>query len=203
MTSLEARVRRAVREEVAIVPYDDAWPDAFGREAAHLRASLPPGLVRRIEHFGSTSVPGLCAKPIVDMLVEVTSLRAARTVIAPILAAQGYDYFWRPSFGDNVPPWYAFFIKRDGNGKRSHHIHMMTRRPIFRGHWARLRFRDYLIAHPDVAAEYGRLKTRLAHAHPNDRVAYTVGKSDFIADVMARIDLLPPSASSLPKGRRP
>lgn len=185
MTSLAERVRRAVREEVAIVPYDPAWPYAFRREAAHLRAVLPAGSVRRIAHFGSTAVPGLCAKPVVDMLVEVSGLRTAREVIAPILEAEGYEYFWRPSFGDDVPPWYAFFIKRDGAGRRSHHLHMITRRPVFRAHWARLRFRDHLIAHPAVAAEYGRLKRRLADAHPNDRVAYTAGKSEFIAAVMA------------------
>jgi len=67
-------------------------------------------LIRRIEHFGSTAVPGLAAKPIIDMLVEVPSLRAAKLDVAPVLCAAGYEYFWRPTFGDNVPPWYAFFI---------------------------------------------------------------------------------------------
>ena len=66
----------------------------FRQEAEHLRACLPSLLIRRIEHFGSTAVPGLAAKPVIDMLVEATSLRAARAEIAPILEAQGYDYFW-------------------------------------------------------------------------------------------------------------
>jgi GrpB-like predicted nucleotidyltransferase (UPF0157 family) len=183
---LDERVQEAVREEVAIVPYDPRWPELFQREAEHLRTCIPMELIRRIEHFGSTAVPGLAAKPVVDLLVEVTSLRAARGQIAPILQARGYDYFWRPTFGDSTPPWYAFFIKRDDRGTRTHHIHMVTRRRAFREHWDRILFRDYLIAHPEMAQEYARLKERLATDHPNDRVAYTDGKSQFIAEVMKR-----------------
>src|SRR2546430_2783370 len=88
MNIREERVQRAVREDVGIAPYDSHWPDLFGREAQHLRSCIPAGLILRIEHFGSTAVPGLAAKPIVDMLVQVTSLRAARTEIVPILEAQ-------------------------------------------------------------------------------------------------------------------
>jgi GrpB-like predicted nucleotidyltransferase (UPF0157 family) len=186
MSTFRARVQKAVREDVAIVPYDSHWAELYRWEAEHLLSCFPKGLIRRIEHFGSTAVPGLAAKPIVDMLVEVPSLRAARTEIAPVLEAQGYDYFWRPSFGDDVPPWYAFFIKRTGSGIRTHHIHVVTRRRTFQGHWDRLLFRDYLIAHPQTAREYARLKSRLATAHPNDRVAYTSGKAAFISRVMTR-----------------
>ena len=187
MNSREERVQRCLREEVTIVTYDPTWPEVFRREAKHLRACLPPRLIRRIEHFGSTAVPGLAAKPVIDMLVQLTSLRAARTEIAPILEAQGYDYFWRPTIGDNVPPWYAFFIKRDQTGKRTHHIHMITRRPVFQAHWDRLLFRDYLISHPAVARQYETLKERLAARHPNDRLAYTTGKTEFILRTMAKI----------------
>ena len=187
MKTLAERVERAVREDVGIAPYDARWPELFRREAEHLRTCLPTGLIGRIEHFGSTAVPGLAAKPIVDMLVEVTSLRRARTEIAPVLEAQGYDYFWRPSFGDDTPPWYAFFIRRGERGIRTHHVHMMTGGRAFRGHWDRLLFRDYLIAHPETARAYERLKRGLAAAHPNDRVAYTNGKTEFIRQIMARI----------------
>jgi len=186
MNTLEERVQRAVREDVAIVLYDSRWPELFRREAEHLRSCLPAGLVRRIEHFGSTAVPGLAAKPIIDMLVEVRSLRAARAAIAPILEAQGYDYFWRPSFGDDVPPWYAFFIRRDQRGRRTHHIHMVTRQSAFREHWDRLLFRDYLISHPQTAQEYAQLKTDLVATHANDRGAYTDGKTAFIQRVTAK-----------------
>ena len=177
----DERIRRLVQEDVAIVPYDPQWPVLFKQEKDHLFACLPQELIGRIEHFGSTAVPGLAAKPIVDMLVEVTDLQKTKTRIVPILESQGYDYLWRPTWGDDVPPFYAWFIKRDRHGNRTHHIHMVE--PHFE-HWDRLLFRDYLIQHPAVAEEYQRLKLRLATAHPNDRVAYTKGKTDFIVRVM-------------------
>jgi GrpB-like predicted nucleotidyltransferase (UPF0157 family) len=194
-------VRNAAREDVAIVSYDSRWPELFRQEARHLRACLPTLLVRRIEHFGSTAVPGLAAKPIVDMLVEVSSLRAARFEVAPILKSKGYDYFWRPTFGDDLPPWYAFFIKRAASGVRTHHIHMITSHRTFREHWNRLLFRDYLIAHPQTAHAYGQLKSKLAALHPNERVAYTKGKTAFISRVMAMARKSPTSAGDCGDGR--
>jgi GrpB-like predicted nucleotidyltransferase (UPF0157 family) len=182
----EGHRQRAIHEDVGVAPYDSRWPELFQREAKHLRLCIPAGLIRRIEHFGSTAVPGLAAKPIVDMLVEVSSLGAARTEIAPILQSEGYDYFWRPTFGDDVPPWYAFFIKRAKNGVRTHHIHMVSRRRMFQEHWDRVLFRDYLIAHAETARAYEKLKTELAAAYPNDRVAYTKGKTAFIQRITAQ-----------------
>lgn len=185
METLEQKVQRVLREEIALEPYNPRWPELFREEEAHLRACLPPGLIRRIEHMGSTAVPGLAAKRIADMLIEVTDLNAARTEIVPILEAQGYDYFWRPTFGDHVPPFYAWFIKRDPHtGARTHHLHMITTAPEFAGHWENLLFRDYLIAHPGVAAEYGKLKLQLAETHRHDREAYTAAKGEFIGRVM-------------------
>ena len=179
METPEQRFQRVVREEVAILMYDAAWPESFRREKQHLLFCLPDSLIRRIEHFGSTAVPGLAAKPIVDMLVEATDLEATQAQIAPILVAQGYDYFWRPTHGDDGPPFYAWFIKRDSQtGVRTHHIHMVERQ--FSDHWDRLLFRDYLIEYPEVAREYEALKIRLASASPCDRMAYTRGKMKFI-----------------------
>jgi GrpB-like predicted nucleotidyltransferase (UPF0157 family) len=188
MESLHERIRRAVQEEVAIVPYDPRWPEIFAEEKEHLLACLPREIIGRIEHFGSTAVPGLAAKPVIDMLVEVRSLEETRQEIVPILEAQGYEYFWRPTWGDDTPPFYAWFIKRDSEGRRTHHIHMVERH--FE-HWERLIFRDYLRAHPEAAGEYQGLKMSLAERYPHDRVAYTTGKTDFILGVMkqAKIDL--------------
>jgi GrpB-like predicted nucleotidyltransferase (UPF0157 family) len=183
METLEQRVQRVLRDEVAIVPYDPEWPQMFRQEKAHLLSCLPNELIRRIEHFGSTAVPGLAAKPIIDMLVEVTSLEETKTRIVPVLEAQGYDYFWRPTWGDNTPPFYAWFIKRDHSGRRTHHIHMVE--PDFE-HWDRLLFRDYLIAHPEIAHEYQELKIQLANGHANDREAYTEAKTEFVVRVTER-----------------
>lgn len=180
--TFKEKVARVVKEDVAVVPYDPRWPEIFEQERLHLLSCLPTGLVKRIEHFGSTAVPGLAGKPIVDILVEVTSLDETNTRIVSILEAQGYDYFWRPSWGDDTPPFYAWFIKRDNSGIRTHHIHMVE---AHFEHWDRLLFRDYLIEHPDVAMEYGELKMRLSGAIRNDRVAYTQAKSDFIRRVTA------------------
>ena len=185
METPEQRKERVLRDEVAVVPYDPAWPELFRREKEHLLSCLPHELLRRIEHFGSTAVPGLAAKPIVDMLVEVTDLQATRVRIAPVLESQGYDYLWRPTRGDDGPPFYAWFIKRDPRtGARTHHIHMVEGH--FTAHWDRLLFRDYLVEHNEVAREYEALKIRLASASPGDRVAYTHGKTEFIERVTER-----------------
>ncbi|MCD4767572.1 MAG: GrpB family protein [Methanosarcinales archaeon] len=89
---LNNRIEELVREEVAIVLYNPTWPKIFEDEAAFLRWKLPQNLVKRIEHFGSTAVPGLSAKPIIDILVEVTSLEETKKQIVPILEAEGYEY---------------------------------------------------------------------------------------------------------------
>lgn len=187
MESQEERIARAVAEDVTVAAYNPDWPRMFEAEKRHLQACLHGHLIGRIEHFGSTAIPGLAAKPIVDMLVEVSSLSETRKTVPPILEAQGYDYFWRPSFGDDVPPFYAWFIKRDASGNRSHHIHMVE--ADFE-HWDRLYFRDYLIEHPKIAKQYQDLKLRLAADHGDgnvakDRVAYTAAKTEFIVGITA------------------
>lgn len=180
MDDPERHVRKAAAEHVAIVPYDPAWPRRFDEEKQHLLACLPRGAIGRIEHFGSTAVPGLAAKPIVDMLVEVPSLQLVGTVIAPILTAQGYEYFWRPSWKNPNDIAYAWFIKRDAAGRRTHHLHMLE---AASPDWERLLFRDYLIEHPELAAEYEALKHRIAREHPDDRIAYANAKTDFVVRV--------------------
>ena len=180
METLEEKIARIVKEEIVIVPYDSFWQELFEQERLHLLSCLPNELIKRIEHFGSTAIPGISAKPIVDILVEVTSLDETRKRIVPILEAQEYDYFWRPTWGDDTPPFYAWFIKRDSNGSRTHHIHMVE--SDFE-HWERLLFRDYLIEHPIVARKYGKLKESLSETYNNNRVAYTDAKTDFIKTI--------------------
>jgi GrpB-like predicted nucleotidyltransferase (UPF0157 family) len=176
--SLEQRIEEAVREEITIVQYDRRWPHLFQTEVEFLRANLPGSLLKKIEHFGSTAIPGLSAKPIVDMLIEVVSLDDTKTQIVPILESEGYDYFWR----EDVSPPYAWFIKRDSEGKRTHHLHMVEGDSVL---WDRLYFRDYLREFPEEAQRYAELKQSLAANHPNDRIAYTAGKSEYIQSVTA------------------
>jgi GrpB-like predicted nucleotidyltransferase (UPF0157 family) len=164
---LRRRIEQATREDVSIVSYDPRWPGMFDTEARFLRRVLPPPIIRRIEHFGSTAVPAMEAKPIIDILIEVSSLAETQKHVVPILTSSKYEYFWRT----DTQPSYAWFIKRDPIGQRSHHLHFVeSDSPL----WDRLFFRDYLRQFPDVARRYGEF--------PNDRVAYTEGKTDFILE---------------------
>ena len=174
--SLEERIEEAIREEILIAPYDPSWPQLFEIEAALLKRILPKSIVIRIEHFGSTAVQGLAAKPIIDMLVEVSSLADTQAQIVPILEAAGYDYFWRT----DVSPSYAWFIKRDSQGKRTHHIHMVEADSKL---WERLYFRDYLREFPEEAKDYARLKQSLAEKFSHDRIAYTEAKAEYVVAI--------------------
>jgi GrpB-like predicted nucleotidyltransferase (UPF0157 family) len=181
--SREDEAARAAAEPVAVVDYDPAWPARFEEEAARLRALLPEGAIGRIEHMGSTAVPGLAAKPIVDMLVEVDDLERVRREIAPVLERAGYTFLWRPSAPGDADIAYAWFIRRDDDGVRTHHVHFLE--PGAKA-WDRLTFRDWLRARPEVAEAYGALKRRAAQEHPEDRRAYAAAKGKFIREALAK-----------------
>jgi len=176
MTTLQQRIEAAVKEEISIVPYDPDWPRMFRNELMFLRSILPSEIIGRIEHFGSTAIPGSAAKPIIDVLVEVSSLDETQFQVVPLMEAAGYDYFWRT---DESPP-YAWFIKRNASGVRTHHIHMVEADSKL---WERLLFRDYLRLFPGEAKRYEELKISLAGKHSRDRIAYTRGKTDYILSV--------------------
>lgn len=160
-------------DTIFLTEYDPAWPHLFAREAELLRQTLPATLITRLEHFGSTAVPGLAAKPIIDVLVGVQSLAEARQTAVSLLAALGYSY-WH----DNPHPDRMFFVKGlPPNGPRSHHVHMVEPTSAL---WDRLLFRDYLRQHPAEAARYAQLKYDLAARYRNDREAYTAAKADYI-----------------------
>lgn len=179
--SVEEKILRLQREEIEIAAYDSSWPRKFLEEKAWLLQHLPSDLVYRVEHIGSTAIPGMAAKPIVDLLVGVRCLEQVKKRIVPVMEAAGYEYLWRPTAGNEGPPWYAWFIKRGTNGRRTHHIHMVER--DFREHWNRLEFRDFLIDDADAADRYATLKFELARKFPNDRAKYTAGKAAFIDEI--------------------
>lgn len=174
---LKHRITKVTKEEISIVPYNPIWPSLFEKEKLFLLKILPSSIIKRIEHFGSTAVPNLSAKPIIDILVEVSSLEETKKKVVPILEAAGYEYFWRPEFDENKPPYYAWFIKRDTKGNRTHHIHMVEADSKL---WDRLYFRDYLREFPEEAKRYDKLKKGLSEKYPSDRVKYTTEKSNFI-----------------------
>jgi GrpB-like predicted nucleotidyltransferase (UPF0157 family) len=161
-------------DSIVIVEYDREWVELFNREAIYLQNLLGEALILRIEHFGSTAIPGMPAKPIIDMLVEIPNFDRIQQEALPKLADAGYEYLWR---GDR-PPGHMMMIKRSPDGRRTHHIHMATA-----GHklWERLYFRDYLCKYSAEATRYAQLKRDLAAQFPSDREAYTNGKSEYVA----------------------
>lgn len=175
-------------DEIALVEYDPRWPGLFAQEAGRIRAALGEEMVVAVEHFGSTSVPGLSAKPVIDMLVGVRSVAEAREQAVPALESLGYAFWY-----DNPDAVHLFFVKGlPPNGPRTHHIHMIES-ATFRDpkneaflFWDRLRFRDYLRAHPDEARRYEAVKRDLAARSPDDREAYTDGKTEYVYGVMQK-----------------
>lgn len=172
----QQRIEALTREHIVVVPYDPQWPARYHALEMVLQRALPPDLFTRIAHIGSTAVPGLSAKPIIDVQVEVTSLDRVRREVVPIMIDLGYEYIWRPTMGEQAP-FYAWFIARNERGERTAHIHMVEPDAASVD---RLLFRDFLRAHPDHAARYERLKKDLLEAHAHDRAAYTTGKTSFI-----------------------
>lgn len=170
---LADRVRDVMSEKIEIVSYDPKWVDEYNKEAKFLRSEFG-GVIKRIEHFGSTSIPGLLAKPIVDILVEVSSFKEAKKTILPRLKKLRYQYFWRPIF--DKPPNYMWFIKRNAKGERTHHIHTVTSKSPL---WDRVCFRDYLRLHPELVLEYANLKKGILTVS-NDRNKYIQGKKEFL-----------------------
>src|ERR1700709_2240695 len=167
-------------DEVELVNYDPRWPVLFDEEAKRLGAVLDPSLILGIEHFGSTAVPDLSAKPIIDILIAVQSLTDAQASFVGALRSLGYVYW-----AENPKKDRMFFVKGmpPFGSRRSHHVHVTEPDGEM---WQRLAFRDYLRAHPEEAGAYARLKTRLAAEHPMDREAYTDAKSAYVESVMRR-----------------
>lgn len=178
-----ARIAELIREPIDIVPYDPEWPLRYAEEEARLARALPVDLVLRIAHIGSTAVPGLSAKPIIDIQVEVTSLDRVRREVVRIMQDLAYEFIWRPSMGEKAP-FYAWFIKRDASGRRTHHVHMVEPDKASED---RVLFRDRLRRLPEERERYGSLKMRLAAHFANDRARYTLGKSAFV-DEMVRLE---------------
>lgn len=166
-----------MNDPITVVPYDAAWPTRFRVESQLIRIAFND-LEPKIEHIGSTSVPGLAAKPIIDILVGVHSLDAFERH-CDRLTVYGYEYV--PEY-ERVLPDRRFF-KRVFRGVRTHHVHVVE----VNGHyWKRyLKFRNRLRADGFLTSRYAELKRRLASRFRFNRDAYTNGKSSFVEAVIA------------------
>jgi GrpB-like predicted nucleotidyltransferase (UPF0157 family) len=167
------------RDPITIVPYHEGWPAAFERERVRVETTLRRRwLVGPVEHVGSTSVPGLPAKPIIDMLARVAD-HGVDVVTA--MAAIGWTH--APEPGDAADRKWSFCFP--DVAWRTHHLHIYEARSSA---WPPLlAFRDHLRSHPDDAAAYARVKTALAAADAHDRPRYRAGKAPFIQDLLRRL----------------
>jgi GrpB-like predicted nucleotidyltransferase (UPF0157 family) len=170
-------------ERPEVHPQDPHLIEQAEIERARLAELLGPWLVDGVvEHVGSTSVPGLAAKPIIDLMAQVADLDAVVDQVGQILNADGWHYV-PPDL--DARPWRRFFVKPDPSGQlRYAHLHL-----IQAGHerWAQqLEFRDALRRDDELATTYANLKRRLIAEHPHDREAYTEAKAEFIIDALRR-----------------
>ena len=165
-------------DEVVIVDYDPSWPTRFEQECRRLRQVFPAA---RIEHIGSTSVRGLAAKPIIDLMVGLPSLQSQEHVQG--LADLGYE-----ARGPQGVPERLFFVKRNEAQVRTHHVHVAAHNSIF---WKdHLLFRELLRSDPVEARRYETHKRDLATRFRRERALYTAAKSRYIEDVIRpRLDL--------------
>ena len=172
---------RSREAPVVISPYDPSWPARFDVEKAALLRALAAWLAGPIEHIGSTAVPGLAAKPVIDILAAVETLERSKPAIA---AAGELGYCYSP-YRPESEHWFC----KPSLAFRTHHLHLV---PMGSPQWTGpIAFRDYLRTHAAVAAEYAALKRRLAQEHQFDREAYTEAKHPFIrrvTDLALRID---------------
>lgn len=164
-----------VPNRLRVVEYDPGWPGRFAAEAGRIRAALHDG-APRIEHIGSTAVPGLAAKPIIDMMLVVEDFDATRPLVGQ-LEELGYRYH-----GENGIPRRHYFTREDTAGTVTHHLHALEEGSLeARKH--RL-FRDHLRANRAARDAYGSLKLRLAAMHASDRQAYQEGKTGLIERIL-------------------
>ena len=181
-------------DPVVLVPYDPAWPRQAAAESAAILVACQ-GLLLSVDHIGSTSVPGLAAKPVIDLLGGVARLEDANAAIPP-LATLGYSYV--PKYESELPD--RRYFRRGPDGARTHHLHVFVRRGAS---WARhVAFRDALRALPTAALDYERLKRELAASCGPDRDAYTRGKSELIRETIERWEASRRASRSAPSSGR-
>ncbi len=165
-------------DEVEIADYDPRWPELFASEAVPLRSAFGASLVA-LEHIGSTSVPGLAAKPVVDIQAVVRSLPEMNGV-TPCVVALG----WQQRLFALDPERRLYFKKYNADGLRTWQLHVYeASHPSAAAH---LLFRDYLRAHPEEAQRYAALKRELAAGFRTDRLAYNEAKTEYIEAVVAK-----------------
>lgn len=160
--------------KVEVVPHNPEWTRIFQTEATVIKEALGENVVA-VHHIGSTAIPGIHAKPIIDLLVEVQSIIQVDKHNS-LMEQLGYEVM-----GEFGMPDRRFFRKNNPNGIRTHHIHIFN--PSSAQVNRHLAFRDYMIAHPTDAKQYSDLKRKLAHQYPTHIDGYVDGKDSFIKTI--------------------
>jgi GrpB-like predicted nucleotidyltransferase (UPF0157 family) len=164
-------------KKVEVVPHNPLWRDAFETEAKLIAAAIGENVIT-IHHIGSTAIPNIYAKPIIDLLIEV---RDITEVDERSLAIEAVGYEVKGEFGISGR---RYFRKDNREGIRTHQIHAFeTNSAEIERHLA---FRDYMIAHPVEARKYSELKRKLAEEHSDNMDGYIDGKDDFIKEIDRR-----------------
>ncbi|MBI1884852.1 MAG: GrpB family protein [Chloroflexi bacterium] len=162
-------------EPVVVVPYDPRWPRRYEEERARILGVLAHVRID-VEHVGSTAVPGLGAKPVVDILIGLRELADGERWVKPL---EGLGYEYKGELGIPGRLYFRRLVRR----RRAYQVHMVEKGSAF---WERhLLFRNYLRDHPARARKYYELKVRLAEQYGTDREGYTEAKTDFIRSVEA------------------
>jgi len=158
---------------IILVDYNPDWPKIASIELKNIIKIVGKDNVSRIEHIGSTAVPGLCAKPTIDYLLEILDITNCDLLIKQ-LQKIGYQFIQKP---ENPPPYMMFAKGYSESGITGQTFHIHVRYP---GDWDEIVFRDYLLKNQSVIADYARLKRKLANEFKNDREKYTDSKATFI-----------------------
>jgi GrpB-like predicted nucleotidyltransferase (UPF0157 family) len=162
------------RAPVILEEYDSSWPSKFEDEKGHLMSIAGEWNFGGIEHVGSTAVPGMAAKPVIDVMFGVMPLEESRPAIE-VLVANGYEYW---PYKTEVMHWFC----KPSDAFRTHHLHLI---PFERPLWIeRIQFRDLLRSDDNVASQYANLKRELAVVYKEDREAYTEKKWPFIEQAL-------------------
>jgi len=168
----------SANDRITIVPYDPSWSALFRQAASLMRNALGPVAIR-IDHIGSTAIPGIAAKPIIDIQLSVASFDPLSAFRDPL---EGLGYIYRSDNPDRMKRYF-----RESPGARRTHVHVRLH-----GSWSEqfaLLFRDYLRIHREAGERYAALKVDLARQFPQDREAYTNAKGPFIWATMTDADV--------------
>jgi len=179
--------RRARIYPVILSEYNPAWTEWFVEEKANLERLIDADNIVRISHIGSTSVPGLTAKPTVDIILEITETTDLEKLISSVLLSPEYICLREDDLTISTPPPHLRFIKGylpDGFAKKVYHIHVVYSND--NDTQDKLLFRDYLIAHPEAVTEYAELKRKLFEDYEHNRDGYTEAKGAFIKEIIEK-----------------